>query len=136
MRWLVLLVLVVVSASPVVPAQELVIAIDGSKEYHRPACPLIQGRKDVLALQRGQAEARGLKPHRECDPANAPTSSAPAKPVMVTVDAGGKFYHRDDCKRIGRSPRKITLDDAAKQHWPCTTCKPPIRPRKKAGDGG
>lgn len=110
--------------------QELVIAIEGSKEYHRPGCERIAGRTDVVAMQRGQAEARGLKPHKECDPAFVPP---PAKPVMVTVDASGKYYHRDTCKRIGKDPRKVTLDEAAKAHWPCTVCKPPIRPRKKDG---
>jgi hypothetical protein len=111
-----------------VSAQELVITREGSKEYHRPGCELVQGRTDILAMQRGQAEARGFKPHRECDPSYVPPAP---KPVMVTVDETAKYYHRDTCSKIGKSPRQVTLDDAAKKHWPCTTCKPPIRPRKK-----
>ena len=117
-----------IGSAPPASAQELVITREGSREYHRAACDVIQGRTDVLAMQRGQAEARGFKPHQECDPAYV----APApKAVMVTVDGGGKYYHRDKCEKIGASPRRVTLDDAAAKHWPCPSCKPPIRPRKK-----
>jgi hypothetical protein len=111
-------------------AQELVIVLDGTKQYHRPGCELIQGRTDVLAMQRAQAEARGFRAHPECDPARVPPAP---KPVMVTVDDGAKYYHRDKCGKIGKSPRKISLEEASKKHWPCPACKPPIRPRKKGG---
>lgn len=129
-----LLALLVLTLSAVPSAaQELVIVRDGTKEYHRPGCDLIQGRRDVLAMQRGQAEARGYKAHSACDPANTPPAPATPKAVMVTVDAGAKYYHRDKCERIGASPRRVTLEEAAKKHWPCPACKPPIRPRKKPG---
>lgn len=112
------------------PAQELVIVLEGTKEYHRASCERIQGRQDVLAMQRAQAEARGFRAHPECDPARVPP---PPKEVMVTVDDGGKYYHRDKCGKIGKSPRKVSLEEASKKHWPCPACKPPIRPRKKPG---
>ena len=114
----------------ILSAQELVITREGSKEYHRPACEVIQGRTDILAMQRGQAEARGFKPHKECDPAYvAPAPKAVT--VTVTVDDAARYYHRDKCNKIGKSPRQVTLDEAAKKHWPCPICKPPIRPRRK-----
>ena len=120
----------VIVAVGILSAQELVITREGSKEYHRPACEVIQGRSDILAMQRGQAEARGFKPHKECDPAFVPPAP---KAVMVTVDDAARYYHRDKCAKIAKSPRQVTLDEAAKKHWPCPTCKPPIRPRRKPG---
>ena len=111
-------------------AQELVITREGSKEYHRPACEVVQGRSDILAMQRGQAEARGFKPHKECDPAYV-APGPKAVTVTVTVDDAARYYHRDRCNKIGKSPRQVTLDEAARKHWPCPTCKPPIRPRRK-----
>ena len=127
----VLLVVLFASLVPaILPAQELVIVLEGTKEYHRPSCERIQGRSDVLAMQRAQAEARGFRAHADCDPARVPP---PPKTVMVTVDDGGKYYHRDKCGKIGKSPRKVSLEEASKKHWPCPACKPPIRPRKKPG---
>ena len=114
------------------PAQtELVITRQGAKEYHRPGCPLIRDGKNVLAMKRSDAEARGLKPHAECDPDFVPP---PAKPAMVYIDAAGKFYHRDKCEKLGPSPKRVTVDEASKKHWPCRTCKPPIRSRPGKGD--
>ena len=130
---LLLVVLLTSWAPAILPAQELVIVLEGTKEYHRPSCERIQGRSDVLAMQRGQAEARGFRAHADCDPARVPP---PPKAVMVTVDASAKYYHREKCEKIGKSPRKVTLDEAAKKHWPCRTCKPPIRPRKNPGGTG
>ena len=123
-------VLVVLGLVRSLSAQDLVITRANSREYHRPGCESIQGRTDILAMQRGQAEARGFKPHPACDPANVPPAP---KAVTVTVDDGGKYYHRDKCAKIGASPRRMTLDHAATKHWPCPSCKPPIRPRKKPG---
>lgn len=125
---LLLVVLFAFMAPAVLPAQELVIVIEGTSEYHRPSCARIQGRSDVLAMQRGQAESRGFRAHGDCDPAKVPP---PPKAVMVTVDEGGKYYHRDKCEKLGTSPRRVTLEDASKKHWPCPSCKPPIRARKK-----
>jgi hypothetical protein len=130
LRIIVLLLLSLSAATPA-RAQELVIVLEGSKEYHRPGCERIQGRTDVLAMQRGQAESKGFKAHPECDPARVPPGSAPAKVIMVTVDDGAKYYHRDKCGKIGKSPRKVSVEEASKKHWPCPACKPPIRPRKK-----
>jgi hypothetical protein len=129
LRMSVLLAVGLYAAAPVV-AQELVIVLEGSKEYHRPACERIQGRSDVLAMQRGQAESRGFKAHAQCESARVPP---PPPEVIVTVDEGAKYYHREKCAKIGKSPRKLSLDEAAKKHWPCPACKPPIRPRKKPG---
>jgi hypothetical protein len=131
-RIMLLCLLSLCAAGPAL-AQELVIVLEGTKEYHRAGCDRIQGRTDVLAMQRGQAEARGFKPHADCDPARVPAGSAPAQVIMVTVDDGAKYYHRDKCAKIGKGPRKISVEEASRKHWPCPTCKPPIRPRKKPG---
>lgn len=130
MRGSVLLVLALGLSIATPFAQELVIIKEGSKEYHRPGCEVIQGRSDVILMQKGQAESRGFAAHPQCDPTYVPPKP---KPVMVTVDEGGRYYHREKCPRIGKAPRQVTLDEAAKKHWPCPQCKPPIRPRKKPG---
>lgn len=124
--WMIVVVLVAAAGAAVGARQELVITREAAKEYHRPGCPVVAGAKDVLLMPRGQAEARGMKPHRECDPAYVPP---PEKPATVFID-GSKFYHREKCAKLGKSPRSITVNDAAaRKLWPCRTCKPPIRKR-------
>lgn len=125
------------------PSQELVLHKEGTGLYHRPSCDVVRDGVGVLALSRGQAEARGFKPHAACDPeqqppdkpapaaAAAPPAPAPTPPrrVFVLVD-DGKQYHRDGCKRLGKNAQRMALDDAAKQRWPCPVCRPPIRKRR------
>lgn len=114
---------------------EMVIAL-GKTHYHRPGCALLKGATDILAMTRAQAEARNLEPHADCDPAQAPPGSDPstpgraAKPAMVLMDVGGSFYHRDKCAKLSKKTRRVPVTEAAKKHWPCRTCKPPIRPRR------
>jgi hypothetical protein len=49
---------------------------------------------------------------------------------MVLIDVGGKYYHRDKCAKLSAKTKRVTVTEAAKlKHWPCPTCKPPIRPR-------
>ena len=43
-------------------ARKLVIVKEGTKEYHRPWCPVIRDGAGVLALSVGQAEAPGGPP--------------------------------------------------------------------------
>jgi hypothetical protein len=115
---------------------ELVLHKDGTKLYHRPACPVVRDGRGVLALTRAQAESRGYKAHADCDPANAkapdaaPRSEA-AKPETVYVD-GSRHYHRKTCSRLKpeqKSVKAMPLESAGKSHWPCPACKPPIRKR-------
>lgn len=120
-------ILTVLSSVPVTAQSELVIAKEGSGEYHRPDCSVVRDGKGVIALSRAQAESRGLKPHAACDPATA-TASKPAEPVTVFVDRG-RYYHRESCKRLAKDSRKIQLDEVARKYWPCPACKPPIRRR-------
>jgi hypothetical protein len=122
---------------------ELVIVKDGV--YHRPACDVIRGATDVLAMNVGQAEARGFKAHPDCDPNNPKSKAAieaasepgtrpakPPEPIYVFVDAGGTLYHKAGCRKLGASPKKLELDSGvAKKYWPCGTCRPPILPRAK-----
>ena len=127
------------------PPQELVLQKEGTRQYHRPGCDVVRDGRGVLAMTRAQADARGLKPHADCDPAQAkvapdsrgePGARDAAAPVFVFVDAAkpssadrGKLYHRESCARLGKERRKLSVDDAAKQHWPCPKCRPPIRRR-------
>ena len=126
-------------------AQELVLQKQGTKEYHRPGCEAIRDGKNVLAMTRAQAEGRGLKAHGACDPARVPParggedSQSPwtAAPVFVFVDAAAKpskgenqLYHRETCTRLARARRKLPVDEAGTQFWPCPKCKPPIRRRR------
>jgi hypothetical protein len=110
---------------------ELVIVREGGKQYHRPGCPLIRDGKGVLALSRGEAEARQLKPHPECDPSdprNTIDAARPTAPVYVYTDRS-KYYHREKCAKLGADAKRVTVEEAAKKLWPCGVCKPPKRPR-------
>ena len=123
----------------VAAAQTLVIHKEGTREYHRPWCPVIRDGKNVMALTLGQAKGRALEPHAECDkepPGVAGTtgdsrSRKPVAPVFVYVD-GTKYYHRQDCVKRRGVEKRETLDVAAKTHWPCPACRPPVR---KKSDG-
>lgn len=113
---------------------ELVIVKEGTKMYHRPGCPVISDGKGVLAMTRAQAEGRGYKAHPDCDPSRV-TAGGESKgtpgPVFVFVDAGGKLYHREKCRRLGKDAKKVALDDVWRKYWPCGVCKPPIRQRPR-----
>ena len=129
---LVLLVLAV----PALAQSELVIYKEGTRLYHRAGCPLLKDATDIVAMTRAQAEARGYKPHADCDPDQKKTDAAPGQatpPAAVTVylDAG-KYYHRKDCPKLdtkSKPARSESLETAGKSHWPCPVCKPPVRKR-------
>jgi hypothetical protein len=107
---------------------EYVLVKAGSKEYHRPGCEVVRDAKNVVAMMRGEAEARGLKSHAACDPAKS-GKSAPAL-QYVFVAPGDNRSHRETCSKLGNTRQRITLDEAArKKYWPCPVCKPPIRKR-------
>jgi len=111
---------------------EYVVVRSGAKDYHRAGCSVIRDGKDVLVMSKGEAEAKSLKPHPQCDPndpRNAAGDAKPAPTVDVFVD-GSAYYHREKCKNLKANPRKVTLDEAAKKQWPCRVCKAPVRPRK------
>jgi hypothetical protein len=128
-----------VLACPPMPLRaqsEMVIAVVGTPEYHRAGCDRLKAAKDILAMTRAQAHGRGLKPHADCDPAQSPQgvgqgkAGAPAKPATVLIDVGARYYHRDTCAKLSGKTKRVTVTEAAKlKHWPCPTCKPPIRPR-------
>jgi hypothetical protein len=112
---------------------ELVVHKEGTTLYHRPSCPLILDGAGVLAMTRAQAEARGYKPHPDCDPANPKPSArrvTPSPPATVYVD-GAKYYHRKDCSKLTdpKARKAVSLDIVGKTHWPCPACRPPIRQR-------
>jgi hypothetical protein len=123
-----LLILLSLSFVPLFTQTEYVIVQPGASVYHRPDCEVVRDAKDVVAMTRAQAEARGLKPHPACDPANDTRKSAPAV-VYVYVRPGGTHYHREQCDKVGKAPTKMKLDEAAQKFWPCPVCKPPIRKR-------
>jgi hypothetical protein len=116
---------------------ELVIYQEGTGLYHRPGCPVLKGAAEtgaVVAMTRAQAEGRGHKAHAGCDPdqkktEGAPAQSAPPAPVTVyVIDA--RYYHRKDCPKLKDASRQVKsapLETAGKSHWPCPTCRPPVR---------
>lgn len=123
------LLLTIIAAAP--QQSEMVIVKQSTREYHRPGCADIKDGKDVLAMSRAQAEARGFKAHAACMNAPPPASEVETKapkpaPVYVFTDPG-KYYHRADCAKLGPSPTKVLLDDAGKKLWPCPVCRPPVR---------
>jgi hypothetical protein len=125
-----LAVLLFATGLPRSVASDLVIAKDGSNEYHQPGCELIRNGKGLLALTVAQASGRGLRPHPECHnpPTRTGARAAPA-PVPVYVD-GSRYYHRKECSKLVGKPNRIELEEAGRKYWPCPTCKPPIRKRK------
>ena len=115
------------------PQTEYVLVKPGAKVYHRPGCEQLAGAKNITAMTRAQAEARGLTQDPACDPAkHPPGEKKKAAPVYVYVQPGGKYYHREHCAKAGSSPKRMTLDEAAKKYWPCPVCKPPIRKRAES----
>ena len=130
MRLLLLGVLLLRSVAP--SHGEYVIVRTGARDYHRPACPVIRDGKDVLVMSKGEAEAKSLKPHPQCDPndpRNETGGEQRAPTVHVFVD-GTAYYHREKCQKLKPDARKVTLEEAARKQWPCRICKAPIRPRK------
>ena len=136
-----LLMLVVVSARVAPSAQsELVVTKAGAtKEYHRPDCPVIRDGKDLVAITRAEAESRGYKAHRDCDPSKQPASAdqpqrgagashANAAPETVYVDASTRYYHRKTCAKLGTHPEAVPVTAVGKR-WPCPTCRPPVPKR-------
>jgi hypothetical protein len=118
---------------PAVAQAELVIHKEGTKFYHWPSCPVVRDMSGVLAMTRAQAEARGYKAHPDCDPSNpnAPAPKAPPPPPASVYLDGSKYYHRKDCKTLRQpaSAKAVQLESAGKTHWPCPTCRPPVRKR-------
>jgi hypothetical protein len=128
-RPLVVALLFLLSSAPLVQTQYVLVK-PGSKHYHQPDCEQLKGAKGVTAMTRSQAEARGLTQDPACDPATHPPEEKKKEaPVYVYVQPGQKYYHREHCTKAGASPKRITLDEAAKTYWPCPVCKPPIRKR-------
>jgi len=118
----------------------MVISVPGTPNYHRAGCDRLRDAKEVLAMTVAQAHGRGLESHADCDPAQSPEGpaqgkgGAPAKPAMVLIDVGGKYYHRDKCAKLSGKTKRVTVTEAAKsKYWPCPACKPPIRPRPGRG---
>jgi hypothetical protein len=103
-----------------------VVIFAGSKEFHTPSCPLIQKEKGASVLTRAQANGKGYKQHKDCDPATIAEANAPP---TVYVAESDKVYHRADCKVLPKDAKKVPLDEkAVKGRWPCTVCRPPVRP--------
>lgn len=135
----VLVVLLITGVGTTLLSQgELVIYKAGTNLYHRPGCPVLRDGEGLLALTRGQAEARGYKPHPDCDPSQQAAATArggapgaASKPASITVYVdGSKYYHRKDCSKLAAGKRAVeaqSLETAGKTYWPCPTCKPPVR---------
>ena len=129
-------VAIVTLVSPLTLGQsELVISKEGSGVYHRPGCPALKDPTGVMAMTRAQAESRGYKPHGECDPERKspdPSQPAPSAPPPTVYWSDARYYHRKDCAKLGKDPKRIqseSLEVAGKTHWPCPVCKPPVRKR-------
>jgi hypothetical protein len=102
-----------------------VVVWPASKEFHSPSCPLIKDAKGVSVLTRAQANGKGYKQHKDCDPAVLAEKDAPP---TVYVSESDKVYHRADCKVLPKDAKKVPLDEkAVKGRWPCTVCRPPVR---------
>ena len=114
-------------------ATELVVIIPGTKEFHRPGCPLVaKAGSKVTVSKRGDALRRGLKEHAACF-SGAAADSPPAADVNATkvfTQPGDERYHRATCAKLTGTRTELTLEEAGRKLWPCPVCKPPIRKRK------
>ena len=131
-----LIVLLAATARPAAQS-ELVIHKEGAEYYHRASCPAVKDGVGVILLSRAQAEARGWKPHPECDPEKArgdddsAAPKRPAPPEFVQVDES-KYYHREKCRNLRADGKRMSLEEAGKKYWPCPVCKPPVRRKADA----
>ncbi|HET7617245.1 MAG TPA: hypothetical protein VFK20_01950 [Vicinamibacterales bacterium] len=137
-RVIVIVALLVSVAVSSAGQSELVLVKKGDTEYHWPGCEVVRDGKDVTAMTRAKAEASGLKPHAGCDPSKQPPpeKAEPDEPVYVYVNDGGRYYHREKCERLKPDAKKVLLDKAGREYWPCPKCKPPIRKRPRRGSEG
>jgi len=127
-------------ARPAPPQPSLVLHKNGTREYHRPWCAIVRDGRDVLALTRGQAEARGLTSHGACekDPGAAggtsgagTASGGSAAPIFVYTDTS-KYYHRERCTKAEGALTRVALERAGKTLWPCPACRPPVRKKSES----
>ena len=111
----------------------LVVLIPGDKRFHQPGCPLVRkAGSNVRAMKQAEAERRGLTAHDCDDPAAAARDAAAvANASKVLVQANDKRYHTPGCKQLTAAATETTVEKAAKDHWPCPVCKPPVRQRTK-----
>jgi hypothetical protein len=111
----------------------LVVVIPGDKRFHQPGCPLVRkAGSNVRAMKQAEAERRGLTAHDCGDPAAAARDAAAvANASKVLVQANDKRYHTPGCKQLTAAATETTVEKAAKDHWPCPVCKPPVRQRTK-----
>lgn len=134
--WLLMVLVLCVAARSSAQSELVIVKDTAAKEYHRPGCALVRDGKDVLAMTRAEAQSRGFKPHRDCDPAvqgtpapsGAPAAKAPAPPETVYIERSTKFYHRKTCAKLGAHPEAVAVTAVGKR-WPCPTCRPPVPKR-------
>jgi hypothetical protein len=111
----------------------LVVVIPGDKRFHQPGCPLVRkAGSNVRAMKQAEAERRGLTAHECGDPGTVARDAAAATNASkVLVQANDKRYHTAGCKHLTAAATETTVEKAAKDHWPCPVCKPPVRQRAK-----
>jgi hypothetical protein len=101
------------SAQPA--ANDLVVVITGTKQFHQPTCPLVANAgTHVTVMKRSEAIRKGLTAH-DCG--------------KVYTQPGDNKYHLATCPKLGANRTAITLEEAGKKFWPCPVCHPPIRQR-------
>jgi hypothetical protein len=64
------------SAQAMAEAEAAGLFVAGPTTYHRPTCPLLEGRGVLSTITKDDAEAQGLTPCRVCDPDAAPAAAA------------------------------------------------------------
>ena len=111
----------------------LVVVIPGDKRFHQPGCALVRkAGSNVRAMKQAEAERRGLTAHDCGDPgAVARDAAAATNASKVLVQGNDKRYHTAGCKQLTAAATETTVEKAAKDHWPCPVCKPPVRQRTK-----
>lgn len=121
-----------------------VVMIDGSREYHAPACVLVRDNATARLLPFGDAEAKGIRPHPDCHtpPDRTPASAGGAAGKGAKGGAGAgtaaatywldvktRRYHRPGCGLIGLPRVQVTLARAIEQKYlACRSCRPETGP--------
>lgn len=97
---------------------------DGFAWWYQKYAPndmsLAKAEKEARAAKRGLwSDAAPVAPWEYRMPAVRPDSAG-----KVWITAGGKKYHRGDCRHLDATARALPLEEARQTRTPCKTCRP------------
>ena len=116
-------------------ATSMVVDVPQDNLYHHPGCPLVRAAgSKVRVMRQGEAVRRGMKPHDCAIGEGGAGAGVNPNAASVYVQKGDSRYHKEGCSKLTPAATKTTVDEAGRDHWPCTVCKPPVRKKVVAED--